>query len=100
MRSWANQGETVSIRVEFYGIPRIRAGVAVTTLETTDVQSLGDVLQRLAVQFPRLVPECIADRRLVAPYTANINGDRFVTNPQTLVPNDAALLIMASDAGG
>ena len=62
----------MSIRVEFYGIPRQRAGVeAATVAASRDVVRLGDVLSDLTIQFPSLAPECIANGQLRQGCTAD-----------------------------
>ena len=87
----------MSVRVELFGIPRERAGVAETTAEGS---SLGEVLADLATRFPRLAEGCFAGSGLRPSYVANVNGERFVTDPATqLAPGDA-LLILSADAGG
>ena len=48
----------MSIHVEFYGIPRSRAGTADAAAEGA---TLGEVLSHLARQFPDLAADCIAD---------------------------------------
>ncbi|MDH3717570.1 MAG: MoaD/ThiS family protein [Planctomycetota bacterium] len=85
------------IRVEFFGIPRQRAGVATTTAEG---QRLGDVLAELEHKFPGLAESCIRAGRLKSGYTANLGGDRFVTDPETELAADDVLLILSADAGG
>lgn len=87
----------MQITVEFYGIPRARAGVAQTTAEGN---SLGEVLSSLARQFPALAEHCIDGQKLRPGYTANLGGDRFVTNPQTPLADGDTLLLLNLDAGG
>ncbi len=87
----------MKVRVEFYGIPRQRAGVATATAEGT---TLGEVLADLAARYPALADDCLDGGLLRRPFTANLNGDRFVTDPATeLAPTDC-LLILGADAGG
>lgn len=87
----------MGVTVELFGIPRQRAGVASADV---DGASLGDVLARLTSRFPRLADDCIDGRQLRAGYTANLGGDKFVTDPDTpLAPGDL-LLLMSLDAGG
>ncbi len=85
------------IEVEFFGIPRARAGVAKTTASGN---SLGDVLAGLAARFPDLAETCIDARRLRAGYTANLGGERFVTDPETTFREGDTLLLLNFDAGG
>jgi molybdopterin converting factor small subunit len=89
------------VRIEFYGIPRQRAQRAATTFDVSpNGTPLQHVLQQLAVQFPALSDEVIADGKLREGYVANIAGERFVSDPSTpLLPGDC-VLIMSADAGG
>jgi molybdopterin converting factor small subunit len=87
----------MSVTVELFGIPRERAGTAKAESNGT---TLGEVLADLALRFPRLSAECIAAGRLSAGYMANLNGQRFVSNPETPLQPGDALLILSTDAGG
>jgi molybdopterin converting factor small subunit len=87
----------MAITVEFFGIPRARTGVAMTT---ADGKTLGEVLVNLAGRFPEFARTCIEENRLRLGYVANIGGDRFVTDPTTPLADDTALLILYQDAGG
>jgi molybdopterin converting factor small subunit len=87
----------MSITVELFGIPRRRAGVATT--EATGTR-LDEVVADLARRFPDLAEECFADGRLRSGTLANLNGQRFVTDPATALEPGDALLILSADAGG
>jgi molybdopterin converting factor small subunit len=92
----------VAVRVEFYGIPRQRAGVATASVVGT---RLGELIQELARQFPLfardcVVEDCLADSCLQPGYTANLNGERFTSDPATVVCDNDVVLIMSLDAGG
>jgi molybdopterin converting factor small subunit len=87
----------MSITVEFYGIPRARAGTAAWQ---TQAGTLEELLRAVGRRFPRLEGECVIDGQLAPGYTVNVNGDRFVTDPATpLEPGDHVLLLSV-DAGG
>jgi molybdopterin converting factor small subunit len=89
----------MSITVELFGIPRSRAGVARTEASGT---RLDEVVAELARRFPRLAEECLdpARGRLQPGTLANLNGQRFVTDPATALAPGDALLILSADAGG
>ena len=72
----------ISVSVELFGIPHQRAGVALTTAEGG---RLGEVLTDLASRFPSLAGACFAQGRLQPGYLANLNGNRFVTDPETAI---------------
>lgn len=87
----------MQVAVELFGIARARAGVAKTT---SAGQSLGDVLADLANRFPQLAETCIAGRGLKPGFTANLSGQRFVTDQTTLLAEGDTVLLMNLDAGG
>jgi molybdopterin converting factor small subunit len=91
----------MTIRVEFFGIARQRAGVAELSLalERPEV-ALADVLSQVAARVPDLGDEWIADGRLHASLTANLDGLRFVSDPATIICDGQNLLILSADAGG
>jgi len=87
----------VPIRVEFYGIPRERAGVASIDVEAGD---LGEALLQVGHAVPELAESCIKDGRLLAGYLANINGQTFTSDPSTPLHPGDSVLILSVDAGG
>jgi molybdopterin converting factor small subunit len=84
------------MHVEFLGIPRERAGIAEVEV---DAASLGQLLGTLADRFPAL-SELIVKGRLHPSVTANLNGDEFVTDPDTSLADDDHVLILSADVGG
>ncbi|MEI8021642.1 MAG: MoaD/ThiS family protein [Schlesneria sp.] len=88
---------TVTVKVELFGIPRARAGIAQTTSAGHD---LGDVISDMASRFPELAISCIQGRHLKPGFTANLSGHRFVTDPDTLLSDGDSVLILSLDAGG
>jgi molybdopterin converting factor small subunit len=84
------------MRVEFLGVPRQRAGVSEVELHA---DTLGQLLATLALRFPSL-GDLIAGDHLGSSFVANINGDRFVSDPQTPLEEHDAVLILSADAGG
>jgi molybdopterin converting factor small subunit len=84
------------MHVEFFGVSRERAGVA-----DMDVQAdtLGRLLGTLATRLPRLA-EVIAADRLHPSLAANLNGDRFISDPATPLADDDRVLIVSADVGG
>jgi molybdopterin converting factor small subunit len=84
------------MQVEFLGIPRERAGVSTLEVHAT---TLGQLLGRLAEDLPALA-ELIADDRLHPALAANLNGDRFVSDPETPLAEKDCVLILSADAGG
>ena len=89
------------VRVEFYGIPRSRAGVAYTQLEICDdTITLARVVRELAQRFPDFGAECAKNGCLAKSYVANVGGNRFVRDADTTIRDGDTLLILSADAGG
>ena len=84
------------MRVEFLGIPRDRAGVPEIELQA---DTLGQLVGTLAARFPGL-GDLISDGRLCSSVVANLNGDRFVSDPALRLKDDDCVLILSADAGG
>jgi molybdopterin converting factor small subunit len=87
----------MSITVEFFGIPRERAGASSATVEAAQ---LGKLFHALALRFPRLAEVCFEGDRLRPGYIANLNGERFISDPATSLADGDAVLILSADAGG
>jgi molybdopterin converting factor small subunit len=91
----------MSIRVEFYGISRQRAGTAQAVVELNSRgASLGDVLLSLGTRFPEFGASCLDDGRLARWFLANVDGERFVRDPETPLRDGQSLLILSADSGG
>ena len=84
------------MRVELLGLPRERAGVAELELEA---DTLGQLLAALAARFPSFSTLIAADR-LQPSFAANLNGDRFISDPRTRLREGDSVLILSADAGG
>lgn len=82
--------------VEFLGIPRERAGISEVEIEA---ETLGQLLGTLAARFP-VLGELITADGLHPSLAANLNGDAFVRDPNTLLAENDHLLILSADAGG
>ena len=82
--------------VEFLGIPRERAGVSEVEVEA---ETLGQLLGTLATKFPGFGDLISADG-LHPSLAANLNGDEFVSRPETTLEADDHVLILSADVGG
>jgi molybdopterin converting factor small subunit len=82
--------------VEFLGIPRERAGVAEVEVEA---DTLGQLLGTLATKFPGFGDLISADG-LHPALAANLNGDEFVSSPETVLEATDHILILSADVGG
>jgi molybdopterin converting factor small subunit len=91
----------MTLRVEFFGIARQRAGVARAEIVLAKNEAtLGAVFAELTKVFPSLSGECIAEGRLRSGFSANVGGERFVSDPATILTENDCLLILSADAGG
>lgn len=84
------------MHVEFFGVPRERAGIAEIDVEA---DTLGRLLETLATRMPGLA-ELIAVDRLHPSLAASLNGDRFISDPKTPLRDEDSVLILSADAGG
>ena len=84
------------MHVEFLGVSRARAGVADMDVEAA---TLGQLLGTLAARMPGLAELIVVDR-LHPSLAANLNGDRFISDPDTPIQDDDRVLILSADAGG
>ncbi len=87
----------MQITVELFGIPRARAGVSQTISEGL---TLGDVFVDLSCRYPALGETCFTGQSLKPGYTANLRGERFVTDPLTVLADGDVVLLLSLDAGG
>jgi molybdopterin converting factor small subunit len=82
--------------IEFFGIPRQRAGVPKLELHASN---LGELLAAVAARLPTLAEFITADR-LHSTLVANLNGDHFISDPATPLVNDDCVIILSADVGG
>jgi molybdopterin converting factor small subunit len=84
------------MHVELLGIPRQRAGISDLELHAA---TLGELLAALADRHPPL-GELIVGDRLHPSLAANLNGDRFISDPSTPLGEHDCVLILSADVGG
>jgi molybdopterin converting factor small subunit len=84
------------MHVEFFGVPRERAGMSGLEVQA---ETLGQLLGTLAAQIPTL-GKLIGGNRLHPSFVANLNGDQFVSDPGTPLAQNDCVLILSADAGG
>jgi sulfur-carrier protein len=85
------------ITIEFFGIPRLRAGIGCVQLEAS---SLASALSGLGRICPALDGPVIAEGRVHPAYRLCLNGDRFVSDPATPLAEGDVLLLLTADVGG
>jgi molybdopterin converting factor small subunit len=89
-----------NMHVEFFGVPRERAGMSELEVHA---DTLGQLLGTLADRIPslhKLIGRSGSDVRLHASFVASLNGDRFVSDPETRLGENDCVLILSADAGG
>ena len=84
------------MHVEFFGVARERAGVSALRVQA---ETLGQLWGTVAAQVPSLFVAARAER-LHPAFAASLNGDRFVSDPETALSEDDCVLILSADAGG
>ena len=89
-------------RVELFGMSRLLAGVKEIEVDLVEGDDVRSVLRVLASRCPALVgPVIRPDLASLADGQAlNLNGLRFVADPETRVSPGDALLLLSSSAGG
>lgn len=85
------------VTVEFYGIPRRRAGVASVEVEAA---TLGELCTAVARLLPAFGESCLDGDRLRLGYVANVDGERFTTEPTTPLADGSHVLLLSADVGG
>ena len=93
--------DVTEVAVEFYGVPRQRAGVErVGLVFSTCRVKASDVIGALVQRFPALRDGCLQDGWLHPACAANVDGVGFISDPSTLLSTGQTLLVMSADAGG
>ena len=85
------------LTVEFYGIPRQRAGRAELLVSATTV---AEALAAVERDCPGLKKLTERDGRLCPQYLVSVDGEQFVTDLQQEMRPGGRLLLLSADAGG
>jgi molybdopterin converting factor small subunit len=89
------------VRVEFFGMPRQRAGIAAVDIDVdVATPTLGEVLLAARKQLPEFGCHCLNGDRLQRGLIANINGRTFTSEPKTALTDGDSVLILSADVGG
>jgi hypothetical protein len=83
--------------VEFFGIPRLRAGRAELAVAPGRV---AEVLAAVERTCPRLAGLVRPEGRLAPHYLLSLDGQRFVSDLREELPAGTRLLLLSADAGG
>lgn len=88
----------MAVTVEFFGIPRQRAGRAdLLVSQAGTVRELLDCLRKECPQLNDLVKE---NGRLARHYLLSLDGREFVTDLSQILPAGSRVLLLSADAGG
>ena len=85
------------VTVEFFGIPRQRAGRPELVVPISNV---AEALTAIEMHCPGLTGLKQADGRPAAQYLLSLNGRQFVTDPGQPLHAGDHLLVLSADAGG
>ncbi len=85
------------ITVEFYGIPRHRAGRPELVVRAHDVAAL---LRAVQAACPQLRDLCDAGGLLAGHYLLSLDGKRFLGDVGTKLTDGAHVLLLSADPGG
>jgi molybdopterin converting factor small subunit len=86
-----------TMTVEFFGIPRARAGVPELVVPA---RTVAQALAEVATAIPALADLLQADGRLAPHYLLCVGGGRFDVPLNEPLPSGARLLLLSADAGG
>jgi molybdopterin converting factor small subunit len=85
------------VTVEFYGVPRLRAGRPELRVRAATAAA---ALAAVARACPGLAEVCGADGRLMPAYLLSLDGERFLTDLGERLQHGDRLLLLSADAGG
>ena len=98
----ATTATDVRVKVEVYGVPRLRSGVRDVEVRVPSPCRRRNLVAALAEQCPALVGNAIRPdlSDLEEGYTFNLNGLAFLGEGSFTVAEGDALLLISSQAGG
>ena len=85
-----------TVTVEFFGVPRERAGRAELVVSARTVRDALDAVEQSCPGVRLLYGQ----GALNSQYLLSLGGERFITNLSESLPAGARLLILGADAGG
>jgi molybdopterin-guanine dinucleotide biosynthesis protein A len=90
-------GAPPRVTVEFFGVPRLRAGVARVEVEADTV---GAAVEAVGRACPGLVGTVLDGHALHPAFALNLNGGRFVKDTELLLADGDTLILLSADVGG
>jgi molybdopterin converting factor small subunit len=88
---------TGTVRIELYGIARLRAGRSALDVAAGN---LAEALVALVRRCPNVEPEVVRAGLLCEGFLASRNGELFLPDPRAPLEAGDTLLILSSQAGG
>lgn len=88
------------VRIELFGVPRLRAERDAFDVEYVEASTLGGALRALGRACPALTPAVVDDGRLGSAYLVALNGRQFTADPDTALSDGDVIVLMAAQAGG
>ena len=85
------------IQVEFFGVPRLKAGLALTQVTANTVAELFATLRE---QLPEFADACLHGDQLKKEYLLSINGTQFTRDESFNLNEGDHVLILSADVGG
>jgi hypothetical protein len=89
--------DQVTVQVELFGVPRLRAGRAMCTVTAA---SAGEAMTALESQFPQLAGSVLVGGWPLPAYRLSLNGQAFLTDPSARLQPGDSLILLAADVGG
>jgi molybdopterin converting factor small subunit len=89
--------DSAAVTVEFYGIPRQRAGRSELVVNAASLQEVLAAVQEACPNLPKLLN---AQGILGSHYLLSLNGEQFISDPTYSMQSGDRLLLLSADAGG
>ncbi|MBA61665.1 MAG: hypothetical protein CMJ76_04800 [Planctomycetaceae bacterium] len=91
----------MKIKIEYFGIPRQRVGVASESYEFDGEETgIHDILRAVADKHPAFQQHCMDGETINKHMVVNLNGNQFFQSQDGVTRDGDALLILSMDAGG
>jgi molybdopterin converting factor small subunit len=89
--------DSATVTVEFYGVPRQRAGRSELVVKAASLQEVLTAVQEACPKLPGLLDT----KGILAPhYLLSLNGEQFVSDLAYVLQPGDRLLLLSADAGG
>ncbi len=86
-----------TVKVEFFGVPKLKANVPMTHVEAENVS---DMLNELSRKLPEFGQACIKEGQLSTECLLSLNGVQFTRDVSIPLQEGDEVLILSADVGG